>query len=147
MKPIFIAGATLLAASGAFAFATAVDRLTAAPDATAPELSHMTERNLRPAPPPRVSPSVASTPAATRLSRPDSPDEKPAEQTVSANVAKEIAAVDNDAAVTSPEVNYFIPFKEPGEASEASADFSGAGSSEAAARHHFETLHQIGVYR
>ncbi|RMC35417.1 hypothetical protein C9E81_09285 [Paracoccus alkanivorans] len=147
MKPIFIAGATLLAASGAFAFATAIDHLTAAPDATVPELSHMTERNLRPTPPPRVSPSIASTPAMTELPRPEGPDKAPTELAASFNAAKETAAIDHDAAVASPEVNYFIPFKEPGEASEASADFLGAGSSEAAARHHFETLHQIGVYR
>lgn len=147
MKPIFIAGATLLAASSAFGFAKAVDYLASTPEIAAPRIGNTAER--RTPIPTRESavPHSANTFSASGSPEPDISDGEPAEQATMVEKNQRIAATSHSETSSATRANYFIAFANPDGILTIADTYSNMGSPDFAAQHQFHNLPMIGVYR
>lgn len=162
MKPIFVIGATILAAGAAFGFAKAVDQLAVSPDAAAPEMGITAERSINPALPPSeirkgIRPLDADSTGMHEFAHlPAEPAASPVlpQAQVPASKARpavsepstEVAALDYDTQPAAP-VNYFVAPDGQNMLPGSPGTFSETALPEEAARDRFESLPMIGVYR
>lgn len=147
MKPIFIAGATLLAASSAFGFAKAVDYLASAPEIVAPQLGNTTERRMPTASRESAAALSTNTFSASAFPQSDIADGKPAEQAAMVEKTQKIAATSYDETPTVPRANYLMPFTNPDDILTTPDTYSNMGSPDITAQNQFHNLPMIGVYR
>lgn len=162
MKPIFVIGATILAAGAAFGFAKAVDQLAVSPDAAAPEMGIAAERSVSTALPPSeirkgIRPLDADSTAMHDFADiPAEPAASPVlpQTQVPASKARpavsepstEVAALDYDTQPAAP-VNYFVSPDGQNMSPDSSGTFSATALPEEAAQSRFQNLPMIGVYR
>ncbi|RJE87904.1 hypothetical protein [Paracoccus onubensis] len=162
MKPIFVIGATILAAGTAFGFAKAVDQLVLPSDIATPETGLAVERSTSPVLPlseirkgirPLGNDSArirdfADIPAEPPAS-PDLPQtELPASEATptASHPSTEVAALDSGIQPAAP-VNYFVAPGGQDMLSGSPGTFSETGFPDETARDRFENLPMIGVYR
>ncbi|RNF34461.1 hypothetical protein [Paracoccus methylarcula] len=147
MKPIFIAGATLLAASSAFGFAKAVDYLAATPESTAPRHGNMTERNLPAISREQAVPASTDAYVASGSPQPGIPEMAPAERAAMIGKPERLAAMSVDETISMPQANYFMPFTRPDDPLTTPDTYSNMDSPDNMAQDRFHNLPMIGVYR
>lgn len=161
MKPIFVIGATILAAGAAFGFARAVDRLAVSPDTAAPAIGIAAERSVSPALPPSeirkgIRPleadsagirDVADIPTGVAASSDLPQAQGPASgaQPALPEPSAEVAALDYDIQPAAP-VNYFVA-PEGQDMPGLSGTSSATALPDEAAQSRFEKVPMIGVYR
>lgn len=158
MKPIFIAGATLLAASSAFGFAKAVDYFARDPAVLTPTLPIHAERNLPDTGPGWSGILPADTagiiaplpPSQTAAITPALPTGDVAGQ---AGLPRDLAALETGAAGDfAAQPNFLLPADGPADAAypQRGAPFAAIPPTDrttVAQRYQFQTLPMLGVYR